>query len=71
MAEEQKPNQFKIGDQVRFTPDEHAYGWTWPSFERMRLKPGDTAIITRIDKDVYLFLDDDRGGLHWECFERS
>jgi hypothetical protein len=37
----------------------------------MRLKPGDTAIITRIDKDVYLFLDDDRGGLHWECFERS
>jgi hypothetical protein len=71
MAEGSKPNPFKIGDQVRFVPDEHAYGWMWPSFEQMRLKPGETGIVTRIEREMYLYLDDDRGGLHWECFKRT
>ena len=69
MALQQEANPFKIGDRVEFTPNEHAYGWTCHSFDRMRLKPGDTGIITRIAKDVYLYLDDERGGLHWECFQ--
>jgi hypothetical protein len=34
------------------------------------LKPGDTGFITRIDKESYLYLDDDRGGFHWECFKK-
>ncbi len=71
MADAEKTCPFKNGDRVRFAPDEHAYGWTWPSFERMRMQPGDCGIITRIEKNAYLYLDDDRGGLHWECFERA
>ena len=55
---------------MRFMPDAHAYGWTWSSFERIRLQPGDTGVVTRIQKE-YLFLDDERGGIHWECFERE
>jgi hypothetical protein len=71
MAEATRICPFKIGDQVKFVPDEHACGWTWSSFDRMRLKPGDTGIVTRIEKEVYLYLDDDRGGLHWECFHEA
>jgi hypothetical protein len=65
------PNPFKIGDQVRFLPDEHAFGWSWPSIERARLKPEDAGVVTRIEQGVYLYLDDDRGGFHWECFESA
>jgi ATP-dependent exoDNAse (exonuclease V) alpha subunit len=71
MTVQMKTNPFKIGDRVEFTPNNHAYGWTCHSFDRMRLKPGNTGVITRIDKGMYLFLDDDRGGLHWECFQLS
>jgi hypothetical protein len=70
MTEAQRVNPFKIGDRVRFAPNAHAYGWAWSSFDRMRLQPGDTGVVTRIGKDVYLYLDDERGGIHWECFER-
>ena len=59
---------FKIGDKVTFTPDERAIGWSYPMFDRVRLKPGDTGLVTRIDQGKYLFLDDDRGGFHWESF---
>jgi len=59
---------FKIGQRVVFTPDEHARGWSQESFDRLRLKPGDEGIITRIQDGQYLFLDDERGGFHWECF---
>jgi hypothetical protein len=62
---------FKVGDRVTFLPDEHDYGWTWPSFERIRLKPGDTGIVTRISQARYLYLDDERGGLHWESFKKA
>jgi hypothetical protein len=69
VIERQVTNPFNLGDRVRFSPDEHAIGWSWPSFERLRLKPGDIGLVTRIDKDLYLYLDDERGGFHWECFE--
>ena len=32
----------------------------------MRLTPGQVGTVTRISNDEYLYLDDDRGGLHWE-----
>jgi hypothetical protein len=61
---------FKIGDRVRFVPNPHAFGWTWSSFDRMRLHPGDSGTVTRIENGC-LILDADRGGIHWECFERA
>jgi ATP-dependent exoDNAse (exonuclease V) alpha subunit len=71
LTENQPSNPFKLGDRVIFTPNEHSIGWTWSTFDRLRLKPGDTGVVTRIDKDVYLYLDDDRGGFHWECYKRA
>ncbi len=62
---------FKIGDRVQFCPDERTVGWIWPTFERVRLKPGDVGVVTRIDQGVYLYLDDERGGFHWECFKKA
>jgi hypothetical protein len=64
-------NPFKIGDRVTFDPNDHAIGWAWPSFDQLRLKPGDTGIVTRIEKEAYLYLDDDRGGFSWECFKKA
>jgi hypothetical protein len=37
----------------------------------MRLKPGDIGVVTRISQGQYLYLDDGRGGLHWECFKKA
>jgi len=71
MPHGQRDCPFKIGDQVSFAPDEHATGWSWSSFERVRLKPGDNGIVTRISKEMYLYLDDERGGFHWECFKKA
>jgi len=70
MTEIEKKNPFHIGDRVTFSPDERTVGWAWSSFDRLRLKPGDTGTVTRIDQGIYLYLDDDRGG-HWECFEKT
>jgi hypothetical protein len=70
MGEPPQACSFKIGDMVRFVPDAHAYGWAWSSFDRLRLQPGDTGTITRIENEG-LILDDERGGFHWECFERA
>jgi hypothetical protein len=25
-------------------------------------------VVTRIESGMYLFLDDERGGFHWQCF---
>jgi hypothetical protein len=63
-------NPFKIGDRVTFAPDERAVGWAWSSFDRLRLKPGNVGVVTRIDKSLYLFLDDERGRFQWECFRK-
>jgi hypothetical protein len=62
---------FKIGDRVMFAPDARTIGWSYPTFDRVRLKPGDVGTVTRIDKGQYLYLDDERGGFHWECFKRE
>ena len=71
MTDKKRTNPFQIGDRVAFTPDEHTIGWAWSSFDRLRLKPGDVGIVTRVDRDTYLYLDDDRGGFHWECFKKA
>ncbi len=71
MADKQSANPFKIGDRVTFTPDADEVGWAWSSFDRLRLHPGDAGVVTRIDKGEFLFLDDDRGGFHWQCFTKQ
>lgn len=58
---------FKLGDRVIFTPDKRATGWSWPTFDRVRLHPGEAGVVTKIEHDS-LWLDDGRGGFHWECF---
>jgi hypothetical protein len=63
-------NPFKIGDTVVFAPDARTLGWVWPTLERIRLKPGDVGVITRIEREDFIYLDDERGGLHWESFKR-
>ena len=68
--ERPKSNPFKVGDRVRFSPDEHARGWSWSSWDRLRLHSGECGVVTRIENEG-LILDDDRGGFHWECFERA
>jgi hypothetical protein len=60
---------FKLGDRVIFAPDERAIGWSYPTFDRVRLKPGDSGTVTRIAQGKYLYLDDERGGFHWQCFQ--
>jgi len=67
----QRKNEFKIGDRIVFAPNEHVIGWEWPTFERLRLRPGDAGVVTRIDRAEYLYLDDERGGFHWECFRKE
>lgn len=69
MTGNREANPFKIGDRVVFEPDEHALGWAWSSFDRLRLKSGDTGVVTRVEKGIYLYLDDNRGGFHWQCFK--
>jgi len=64
-------NPFKIGDRVEFVPDERTTGWSYVTFPRVRLKAGDTGTVTRIKKGQYLYLDDNRGGLHWQCFRKT
>lgn len=64
-------NPFKIGDEVVFAPDERTVGWAWATFERINLKPGGVGIISRIEREDYVFLEDGRGGFHWECFKRA
>jgi hypothetical protein len=71
MTDVQTMNPFHIGDRVTFSPDDRTVGWAWSSFDRLRLQPGDTGTVTRIDQEVYLYLDDDRGGFHWECFKKA
>jgi len=47
---------------------ERTIGWTWSSFDRLRIKPRDVGVVTKIVEDA-LFIDDERGGFHWECFK--
>jgi hypothetical protein len=62
---------FHVGDKVRFIPDDHTVGWTqhfWGT-PKIRLHPGDIGVVTRIENDRDVFLDDDRGGFHWNLYE--
>ena len=63
-----KQNPFKIGDKVAFAPDERTIGWTWSSFDRLRIHPGDMGVVTQIVDDA-IFRDDGRGGFSWESFK--
>jgi hypothetical protein len=71
MAQEKAPSPFKVGDRLVFSPNERTVGWIWSSFKRVRLKPGDVGVVTQIKDGVYIYLDDGRGGFHWECFKRA
>jgi hypothetical protein len=71
MTDEKAANPFNIGDVVVFSPSEHTVGREWSSFDRVRLKPGDVGVVTRIEKEDYLYLDDGRGGFHWESFKKA
>jgi hypothetical protein len=62
-------NPFKIGDRVVFDPDARTIGWTYSSFDRLRIHPGDVGTVTKIVDDMIL-IDDDRGGFAWECFKK-
>jgi hypothetical protein len=62
-------NPFKIGDRVVFAPDERTIGWCWSSFDRLRIHPGDEGVVTKILQDNCIYIDDDRGGFHWQCFK--
>ena len=62
-------NPFKVGDRVCFQPNERTIGWSWSSFDRVRLEPGAVGTVSRVQDEQYLYLDDDRGGFHWECFQ--
>jgi len=64
----QKENPFKIGDKVVFSPTEHDIGWTWSSFDRLKIHPGDVGIVTRIENGI-IYIDDGRGGFYWETFK--
>ncbi|MGA3211762.1 MAG: hypothetical protein ABSD20_10685 [Terriglobales bacterium] len=66
--DEEPESPFKVGDRVTFTPDAHAVGWFQHSWEKFRLKPGDAGTVTRIADGRYIYVDDERGGYHWQCF---
>lgn len=62
---------YKIGDKVKFEPSEHCKGWHQESFDRLRIYPGYIGKITKIEKDLFIFLDDNRGGFHWIEFKKA
>jgi hypothetical protein len=63
-------NPFSVGDRVTFAPDDHTIGWTYPSFDELRIHPGDTGAVTRIVNDL-IYIDDDRGGFSWYCWKNA
>jgi hypothetical protein len=63
-------NPLKIGDKVIFSPNAHAIGWSWSSFERLHIEPGDVGIVTQIVGNI-IYIDEGRGGFHWGTFRRA
>lgn len=70
-------NPFKVGDKVRFVPNERAQGWSW--FGPGTIQLNDIGIVRRIKDQNYLYITQTNcaesssvevGGFHWECFER-
>lgn len=66
----ERSNPFKVGDKVKFDPDERTIGWTYSSFDRLRIHPGDIGMITRIVGDIVI-IDDDRGGFELGMLQES
>ena len=62
-------NPFQVGDIVQFDPSQRAIGWAWSHFDNARIHPGDIGTVTRIDDGKYIYVDDGRGGYHWETFK--
>jgi hypothetical protein len=65
-----RDNPFKVGDKVIFDPSARTIGWSWSSFDRLRIHPGDQGVVSKI-VDNYIYIDDDRGGFHWESFKKA
>jgi hypothetical protein len=70
MTGQKAENPFKVGDKVVFSPSEHDIGWTWSSFDRLRIHPGDVGTVTKIVNDI-IYIEDERGGFHWECYKKA
>jgi hypothetical protein len=66
---QKKQCPFKVGDTVIFSPSEHTRGWYQHAWDKLRIKPGDQGIITRIDQGVYVYLDDNRGGFFFDEYK--
>ena len=62
-------NPFSVGERVSFQPDARTISWSYSGFDLFRLSSGDIGTVTRIRDKVYLYLDDERGGYHWQCFK--
>jgi hypothetical protein len=62
---------FKVGDRVVFAPDARTKGWHGESFDRLGVHEGDIGVIARIEDGQYIWLEGDRGGFHWQCFQRA
>lgn len=60
---------FKLGDRVKFVPGERTIGWHQHSFKRLGISIGYVGVVTRIEKGMYIYLDDDRGGFSWDNFK--
>ena len=63
---------FKVGDRVKFTPDEHAQDWSWPTFDRLRayVASGASRKQTSNDTDIYR-RDEERQGKNCDVGHRS
>ncbi len=70
MINKQEKCPFKIGDKVKFNPSDHCKGWHQESFKRLGIHPGYIGKVTRIEKEMFIYLDDNKGGLHWIEFKK-
>jgi len=66
---EHSKNPFKIGDKVQFCPNERAQGWSW--FGPGTIQPNDIGVIARIEREDYIYIENDLGGFHWQCFRAT
>lgn len=58
---------YSVGDKVRFTPSERTKG-LYQDIERFGLELNQVATIREIRHGIYLYFDDERGGLPWNEF---
>ena len=58
---------FKVGDIVRFTPQERTIGH-YQDIERFAVKIGQELPIKSIKENMYLYFENDGGGWPWNEF---